>query len=137
MDRRAFLAAGVAAVGPMAGCGQVGSVSREDFDVGMSSTAFLPRKYEVRVGEPVVWGNSSSRAHTVTAYADGIPDGAEYFASGGFDSESTAREGWIDGKGGIAPGETYRHTFETADTYRYFCIPHEPAGMVGTIVVET
>lgn len=135
MDRRAFLATGTAVVATLSGCGQVGGNSRENFDVGMSSTAFLPRRAKTRVGESVVWGNSSSRTHTVTAYSDDIPESAEYFASGEFENERAAREGWMDGSGGIAPGETYEHTFRVEGTYRYFCIPHEPAGMVGSIEV--
>lgn len=136
MDRRAFLATGTAVVASLSGCGQVGGNPRAEYDVGMSSSAFLPRQYETRVGEPVVWGNSSSRAHTVTAYADRIPEGATYFASGGFENERAAREGWMDGTGGIQPGETYSHTFRVDGTFHYFCIPHEPAGMRGTVVVR-
>lgn len=136
MDRRAFLATGTAVVATLSGCGQVGGNSRENFDVGMSSAAFLPRRTKTRVGESVVWGNSSSRPHTVTAYSDDIPEGAEYFASGGFEDERAAREGWKVGSGGIAPGETYEHTFRIEGTYGYFCIPHEPAEMEGAIVVE-
>jgi len=136
MDRRAFLAAGTAVVASLSGCGQVGGISRDEYDVGMSTDAFLPREYEIRVGETVVWGNSSSRPHTVTAYAGGTPEGGAYFASGGFDAEDAARDGWRDGEGGIDSGETYEHTFEVAGTYHYFCIPHEPAGMTGKIVVR-
>ncbi len=137
MDRRALLATGTAVVAGLSGCGQVGGDAGGEYDVDMSSTAFLPRIYEARVGEPVVWGNSSSRPHTVTAYRDGIPEGATYFASGGFDTERAARDGWMDGEGAIAPGETYEHTFRIEDTYHYFCIPHEPGGMTGQVVVRT
>jgi plastocyanin len=28
-----------------------------------------------------------------------------------------------------------RHTFDVPGTYQYFCIPHEMAGMTGTVVV--
>jgi plastocyanin len=37
--------------------------------------------------------------------------------------------------GDINPGQTFTHTFDTPGTYKYFCIPHEVAGMTGTIVV--
>ena len=36
----------------------------------------------------------------------------------------------------IGEGESYRHAFEVAGTYEYFCIPHEGSGMVGTVRVE-
>ena len=136
MDRRAFLVtAGTAVVVPVAGCTS-GGLSEEEFDVGMSQNAYLPDTVEVSVGETLVWGNNGSRGHTVTAYESGIPDGAAFFASGGYDSTDAAREEWKSGGGNIAPGETYEHTFETAGEHRYFCIPHERNGMVGTVVVE-
>lgn len=61
---------------------------------------------------------------------------AAYFASGGFRSEAAARDAWIaDGGGTIHGGETYSHTFRVAGTHHYFCVPHEPQGMVGRIEV--
>ena len=35
------------------------------------------------------------------------------------------------------PGQTFKYTFTTPGTYRYFCIPHGSpgAGMHGTIIV--
>ncbi|PSQ16092.1 halocyanin [Halobacteriales archaeon QS_8_69_26] len=38
-------------------------------------------------------------------------------------------------EGVVAGGETYEHTFAVEGTYEYFCIPHEGAGMVGSIEV--
>lgn len=138
MNRRTFLA-GVAAVG---GAGMAGCVSGArpsegaDYDVGMSSSAFLPAEVEVTVGDTVVWKNTGTRAHTVTAYGDRIPDGAAYFASGGFDDEITAREAYVNGlKGTVQSGMTYEHRFTVPGTHHYFCIPHERGGMVGQVVV--
>lgn len=140
MDRRAFLAtaAGITSA-TLAGCFARGSLSAEEYDVGMSSNAFTPDNYTVSVGESVVWGNTNSRAHSVTAYENAIPEEADYFASGGFDSEAAARESWTkhEGRDGgkILTGQTYSHTFEMPGTYSYFCIPHEQV-MTGVIVVE-
>lgn len=146
MHRRAFLAVGIGATAALAGC--IGpSLSSSEYDIGMQSNAFVPEPavggtdvptFEATVGEPVVWANSGSRNHTVTAYDAGVPDGADYFASGGFDDELAAREAWeesLSGGGVIEPGQTYEHTFEVAGDYYYFCIPHEDAGMDGKIVV--
>ena len=136
MDRRAFLAtAGATVVVPVAGCTS-GGLSEEEFNVGMSQNAYLPDTVEVSVGETLVWGNNGSRKHTVTAYESGLPEGAAFFASGGYDSTDAARENWKSGGGNIAPGKTYEHTFETAGEHRYFCIPHERDGMVGVVVVS-
>lgn len=136
MHRRTFLAtAGTAAAVGLAGCSSAGaSLSEGEYDVGMVHNAFQPVEHEISVGDTVVWGNVGSRPHTVTAYDDEIPDGATYFASGGADSEDAALSDW-PGSGGIEPGETYSHTFETAGEFGYYCIPHEAAGMKGTVVV--
>ncbi|WP_276281528.1 plastocyanin/azurin family copper-binding protein [Halorussus caseinilyticus] len=140
MDRRTFLA-GAASVGSLslAGCSALrdGNASADtDHDIGMGSAFFRPAELEVSAGETVVWANTGNRRHTVTAYENQIPDEAEYFASGGFESEESAREGWMgDFEGRIEAGQTYEVTFEIPGEYHYFCIPHEPSGMVGKIVV--
>lgn len=135
MDRRAFLAtAGATLAVPISGCLDSGVAERE-YDVGMSANAFLPERYEVAVGETVVWYNNSTRSHTVTAYETALPEGASFFATGGYDGTEAAREAWRTGGGTLAPGERFEHTFETVGEHGYFCIPHEAAGMVGTIVV--
>ena len=145
MDRRAVLStAGVGAAVALSGCLDdltdgsfgIGGLSEADFDIGMSANAFLPEEYEISVGETVVWGNNGSRGHTVTAYEATIPEDAAYFASGGYDDPETARDRWHnEGGGNIPPGETYEHTFEVPGRHHYFCIPHEPGGMIGVIDV--
>jgi len=136
--RQALAALGTGLAG-LAGCAAAGSSGDGDgdYDVGMTAAAFRPVEVTVAVGDEVVWRNTSSRAHSVTAYADGIPDGAAYFASGGFESEAAARDGWADGlAGNVTSGDEYGHRFEVPGTHEYFCIPHERAGMVGRVVVE-
>ncbi|WP_227354211.1 cupredoxin domain-containing protein [Haladaptatus salinisoli] len=138
MNRRAFLAGVVGATSAtVSGCAALtntGSNAPEG-DISMGSSSFNPRKFEVKAGETVVWTNTDMRRHSVTAYQDGIPDGAEYFASGGFDSEQAARKAWQKGRGTIDPNLTFEHTFEVPGSYSYFCIPHEVDGMSGTVVV--
>ncbi|MFB6304157.1 MAG: plastocyanin/azurin family copper-binding protein [Haloferacaceae archaeon] len=136
MRRRRFLAAlGAAATVPASGCAAVGSRGAEP-DVGMTAVAFDPVRITVAAGDEVVWENTSSRGHTVTAYGSTLPDGADFFASGGYGSESAAREAWRSEIGGrLTTGDRFRHTFEVPGTYEYFCIPHEQAGMVGTVEV--
>lgn len=142
MERRAYLAglAGTATAG-LSGCvGLLGSTNdgcTGDCDVGMSARDFRPETVETTVGETVVWKNTSSKGHTVTAYGSELPEGAAYFASGGYESEDAARSGFTNSFGGrIDPGQTYEHTFEVAGEFPYFCIPHEPQNMVGAVVVE-
>ena len=138
MNRRAYLSTlGSAAVAGLAGC--TGLLSDDDdgeYDIGMSANAFMPSSYEVTVGDTVVWRNTSSRGHSVTAYEDAIPGDAEYFATGGHESQSAAEEAWTSSRdGNLQRGDTFEYTFEVPGEYRYYCIPHVPQGMEGTIVV--
>jgi plastocyanin len=140
-DRRTVLRmGGVALAGGLAGCGGTSSegtptATGTDNRVEMTDDlVFEPSELTVGVGSEVVWETVGSVAHSVTAYEEELPDGATYFASGGFESESAAREAWPN-EGNVESGETYSHTFETAGEFPYFCIPHE-SSMQGTIVVE-
>jgi plastocyanin len=102
-------------------------------EVGLDAHSFLPATITVEAGETVTWTNKTTESHSVTAYQDGIPEGAPYFASGGAPSEQAARD---DLNGSlIAESETFEFTFDQPGTYRYFCIPHESDGMKGTVVV--
>lgn len=95
--------------------------------------AFEPSSLEVVAGDTVTFTNASPESHTVTAYGARIPADADYFASGGFEDEATARDEIGDGL--VKRDETYEITFDEPGTYEYFCIPHESDGMKGTIVV--
>lgn len=135
LSRREFLwtAGGVAATAPIS----TGGVSaQEQVTIDMTDDlVFDPDSTTIPPGTTVVWENVGTVGHTVTAYEDEIPDEAEYFASGGFDSEQAARQGYPD-EGNISGGESYEHTFDVEGTYGYFCIPHETAGMVAELTVS-
>jgi plastocyanin len=101
--------------------------------------AFNPQEITIAPGDTVVWENVGGVGHSVTAYEAELPEGASYWASGGFDSEDAARGAYSAGdpaSGDVPGGESYQHTFETTGEHPYFCIPHEAAGMVGTVVVQ-
>ncbi len=88
---------------------------------------FLPDNITIKVGTTVEWRNIESYPHSVTADPklvqnqanSKLPPGAKAFNSGR-----------IDG------GKSWRHTFTVAGAYHYFCIPHEGAGMLGTVIVK-
>lgn len=88
---------------------------------------FKPERITVKAGTAVTWRNTSDVVHTVTADAAlakdkrhvMLPAGAKPFNSGD-----------------IKPGERFEYTFDVRGTCRYFCIPHEMAGMVGEVVVQ-
>lgn len=136
VSRRTFLrtAAGAGVVAGAAGTAtaQDGTTHTVDMTDGL---VFDPAEISIEPGDTVVWENVGSIGHTVTAYEDDIPEEAAYFASGGFDSEQAARDAYPEGD--IGGGDSYEHTFEVEGTYEYFCIPHEGAGMLGTVNVGT
>jgi plastocyanin len=66
----------------------------------MRQMAFWPQRVEVTSGTTVVWTNKDQLIHTVTA-----------------DDRS-----WDSGE--IAPGRTWRHTFDRPGTYAFHCTPH-------------
>jgi plastocyanin len=107
-----------------------------DHVIDMNAVAFEPAELTVSQGDTVAWTHAAGEAHSVSAYQDDIPEDAEYWASGGFESEDAARTGWENGQGAVQSGQSYIHIFETTGTHEYFCIPHEAAGMVGSITVE-
>jgi plastocyanin len=107
-----------------------------DHVVNMQAVAFEPEELTIQQGDRVAWKHAAGEPHNVVAYEGEIPGNAEYWASGGFESEKAAREGWEEGKGAVQSGQSYVHTFEATGTHEYFCVPHEAAGMVGSVVVE-
>lgn len=88
---------------------------------------FRPAKVTVKAGDVVEWRNTSVLVHTVTddpkrvaRVADyELPDGAEAFDSGK-----------------LKPEASFRHKFKVPGTYKYFCVPHEGAGMIAEVIVE-
>jgi plastocyanin len=84
--------------------------------VTLSGTSFTPGNVTITVGETVRWVVSNG-SHTVT------PD-------------NPSQPGVWTGTGQLDAGDTFQHTFTTAGTYDYHCIPHESLGMTGTITVQ-
>jgi plastocyanin len=113
-----------------------GTPDDADHVVDMNAVAFDPESLTIQQGDTVAWTHAGGEAHSVSAYEDSIPEAASYWASGDFDSESAAREGWENGVGYVQSGQSYVRTFETTGTHEYFCIPHEAAGMEGKVIVE-
>ena len=76
----------------------------------LTTGAFSPGTFTVKVGTTVTWYNADASTHTVTSTTAGT-----------FDS------------GLLATGGTYSHAFTAAGTYDYYCTIHP--NMKGTIVV--
>ena len=88
---------------------------------------FEPKQIEVSAGEKVTWKNVGKVAHTVTA------DKSKAAAPSLVSVPAGTKE-WDSGF--IGEGESFSRTFREPGTYRYICIPHEGAGMVGSVVVR-
>jgi plastocyanin len=88
---------------------------------------YAPAKVLIKVGDTVQWVNGGDTVHSISTSAanaqnpndTSMPKGAVAFDSGF-----------------IPPGGDFSYTFTLPGTYRYFCLPHEKAGMVGVIVVK-
>jgi plastocyanin len=116
-------------------CAALASCGGDSSGVSMTEDfKFDPESIMVAAGTNVTFSNTTNEPHSVTAYEESLPDDADYFSSGGLQSESRARD--EVGEALLDPGEEFEVTLETPGTYRYFCIPHEEQGMRGTIVVE-
>ncbi|PSP80448.1 plastocyanin [Halobacteriales archaeon QS_1_68_20] len=140
-SRREFVSrvGALGVIGALAGCTGGDGDDDENGNSGDGDTVvagpggdlvFDPDSITVSVGDTVTWEFDSPN-HNVSANPDHadqveIPDGADPFASYDGDNKFAT----------VSEGETYEHTFETAGTYTYVCIPHAGAGMVGEVVVE-
>ena len=80
-----------------------------------TNECFLPYQVEIYSGEPVVWINADSAAHTVTSGLPGIPDAI-------FNSEM------------IMSNQTWEFVFTDSGEYDYYCMVHP--WMTGKVVVS-
>lgn len=109
----------------LAGCGGEASERVVEMDDAM---AFNPSSLTVTLGETVTWRNTGrAMTHTATTDPTLVRDAANVALPQGampWNSET------------IGPGQSWSHTFEVPGAYRYCCLPHELAGMVGAVTVE-
>jgi plastocyanin len=88
---------------------------------------FVPKRIEVSVGEEVTWRNVGKVGHTVTADRSKAADPSLVSIPAG-------TRPWDSGF--VMEGQSFSRRFDKPGTYRYICIPHEGAGMVGTVMVR-
>jgi plastocyanin len=139
VSRRGFLTGTGAAALSAGATGTAGAQQTRTIEM-TDDLVFDPNDTTVPPGTTVVWENVGSIGHSVTAYGEDIPADAEYFASGGFDDEQTARNSYAAGdpdSGDVGGGATFEHTLEVEGEYEYFCVPHESVGMVASLTVGT
>src|SRR5579859_2765514 len=89
------------------------AVHAETLDVTAGDNFFSPEPIVIAPGTTVVWTNRGKEAHTVTS-DDGSTEQ--------FDSKT------------LAPGTSFRHTFNQVGAFTYHCVFHD--NMLGTIIVQ-
>ncbi len=90
--------------------------------------AFAPTSVTVAVGATVTWRNTGrGLVHTVTADPALVRDATHVALPSGVAPWASET---------IGPGQSWSHTFEASGDYRYCCLPHELADMVGTVIVN-
>ena len=80
-----------------------------------SGASFSPKVVTIARGTTVRWVNGDG-SHTVT------PD--------------NAGQAGVWTSANLGSGQTFEHTFTVSGSYDYHCVPHQSAGMTGTIVVQ-
>ena len=78
----------------------------------LNSRLFIPKSRSCK------HGSRSARKRAKKSRNVELPGGAEPLDSG-----------WVRG------GQSFRYTFRKPGVYRYVCLPHERAGMLGTVIV--
>lgn len=127
ISRRTLLKA-MAAVGTV-GCGNWLAACRGEKGpvVEMNGLDYAPARLTINVGDTVTWRNTDGMPHTVT----GDPTKARKQASARLPEGA---EPWDSGD--IEGDQSWSRKFDVPGEYTYFCIPHELAGMVATLIVE-
>ncbi len=87
---------------------------------------FVPTEITIKAGDTVEWRNIGSIPHTVTADSGRAPSSRNIELPAGAE---TFDSGWVMG------GQWFRYTFREPGVYRYICLPHERAPMLGTVIV--
>jgi plastocyanin len=97
---------------------------------------FNPKELVVKVGDIVIWTNNDTRTHYVSTMKHNYP---ERNLTEEIEDEEEEEEEQVDdsyfSSSDIDPGDTFRHSFNKAGTYKYFCFTH-PIEMQGVVIVE-
>lgn len=86
---------------------------------------FEPSSFSIPAGETIVFKNNAGFPHNVVFDEDEVPSGVDVAKI------SMSEEDLLN-----APGETYSVSLPEKGTYKFYCSPHQGAGMVGTVTVN-
>ena len=96
---------------------------------------FNPKELTVKVGDFIIWTNNDTCTHYVTTMKHNYP---EWNLTEEIEDEEEEEEQVDDSyfsSSDIDPGDAFRHSFNKAGTYKYFCFTH-PIEMQGVVIVE-
>jgi plastocyanin len=119
---------------PAAAPAATGATHEVAMDFDGKKAFFTPAALTIKAGDVVKWVVKSGPPHNVAFYGDSIPAGAGDVLG----KAMTETMGPLTGPMKVGIGESYEISFAgaPAGTYHYFCTPHVPFGMKGTITVE-
>jgi plastocyanin len=103
------------------------AASTVEVKMGDEPAVYEPATVTIKVGDTVKWINTGKTLHSVTL----VPENAQNPAS-----VSEPKGAATFDSGFMAPDATFSYKFTIPGTYKYFCVPHEKAGMVGEVVVK-
>jgi len=84
---------------------------------------FVPDELTICKGDSVMWKVNKAQPHNIIFDEDGIPSGVS--------ADSLSKEEYLN-----AEGDTFKATFTVAGDYKYYCQPHQGAGMIATLTVS-
>jgi len=84
---------------------------------------FVPDELTICKGDSVVWKVNKAQPHNVIFDDDGVPSGVS--------TDAISKEENMN-----AEGDTHKATFTVAGDYKYYCQPHQGAGMIATLTVS-
>ena len=119
--------AGGGATTPAAGGTMTGGAMAGQMVEMNDQLKFAPASVTIKVGDTITWMNVGNIPHTTTA------DPAKAMTASNVALPSGAKT-WDSGM--LNGGQSFSHTFDVAGVYKYICIPHEAAGMLGTVTVQ-
>src|SRR5256885_1889873 len=89
-----------------------------NFSISMVNNRFIPNTLTINVGDTVTWTDNQGQHDTVSG-SGGVPNGV-------WNSDNQYHRLMF-------PGESFSFTFATGGTFPFYCTPHWPLGMTGTI----
>lgn len=87
--------------------------------------AFVPSDFAVSSGEKITFINNAGFPHNVVFDEDEVPAGVDV------SKISMSDEDLLNGA-----GDSYAVTLTVKGTYKFYCAPHQGAGMVGQVTVN-